>query len=55
MRKPWTLPNRLHKRYMKMMIAGKEQRMIITGIGRELLGFIWAIGIYPCGLLILSR
>ena len=30
---------------MKMAMAGKEQRKIITAIGRELLGFIWAIGI----------
>jgi transposase len=41
----WKAQNRLHKRYMKMVIAGKEQRKIITAIGRELLGFIWAIGI----------
>jgi len=41
----WKAQNRLHKRYMKMVLAGKEQRKIITAIGRELLGFIWAIGI----------
>jgi transposase len=41
----WKAQNRLHKRYMKMAVAGKEQRKIITAIGRELLGFIWAIGI----------
>ncbi|MFY9935595.1 MAG: IS110 family transposase [Silvibacterium sp.] len=41
----WKAQNRLHKRYMKMAMAGKEQRKIITAIGRELLGFIWAIGI----------
>jgi hypothetical protein len=28
-----------------MAVAGKERRKIITAIGRELLGFIWAIGI----------
>jgi transposase len=41
----WKAQNRLHKRYVKMVMAGKEQRKIITAIGRELLGFIWAIGI----------
>ena len=41
----WKAQNRLHKRYMKMAMAGKEQRKIITAIRRELLRFIWAIGI----------
>jgi transposase len=35
----------LHKRYLRLSAAGKEQRKIITAVGRELLGFIWAIGI----------
>jgi hypothetical protein len=26
------------------MAAGKDQRKIVTAVGRELLGFIWAIG-----------
>jgi hypothetical protein len=30
---------------MKLTMAGKEHRKIITALGRELLGFIWAIGI----------
>ena len=37
--------HRLHKRYMKLSAAGKDQRKIITAVARELLGFIWAIGI----------
>jgi transposase len=41
----WKAQHRLHKRYMKMMNAGKEQRKVITAIARELLGFFWAIGI----------
>ena len=41
----WKAQNRLHKRYMKMMNAGKDQRKVMTAIARELLGFIWAIGI----------
>ena len=31
----WKAQNRLHKRYVKMVMAGKEQRKIITAIGRE--------------------
>jgi hypothetical protein len=34
----------LHKRYARLAAAGKDQRKIVTAIGRELLGFIWAIG-----------
>ena len=41
----WKAQNRLHRRYMKLMAAGKDQRKTMTAIGRELLGFIWAIGI----------
>jgi transposase len=41
----WKAQNRLHKRYMKLMNAGKDQRKIMTAVARELLGFIWAIGI----------
>ena len=41
----WKAQNRLHKRYMTLMNAGKDQRKVMTAIGRELLGFIWAIGI----------
>lgn len=41
----WKAQNRLHRRYMKLIAAGKDQRKIVTAIGRELIGFIWAIGI----------
>src|ERR1019366_2638339 len=41
----WKAQNRLHKRYMKLSAAGKDQRKIITAVGRELLGFIWSIGV----------
>jgi len=41
----WKAQNRLHKRYMKLIAAGKDQRKVMTAIARELLGFIWAIGI----------
>jgi transposase len=41
----WKAQNRLHKRYMALMARGKEQRKTMTAVARELLGFIWAIGI----------
>ena len=41
----WKAQNRLHRRYMKLMARGKEQRKAMTAVARELLGFIWAIGI----------
>ena len=41
----WKAQNRLHKRYVKLMAAGKDQRKVMTAVGRELLGFIWAIAI----------
>jgi transposase len=41
----WKAQNRLHNRYRKLTMAGKDQRKVITAVGRELLGFIWAIGV----------
>ena len=41
----WKAQHRLHKRYMKLGAAGKPQGKVITAVTRELLGFIWAIGI----------
>jgi transposase len=41
----WKAQVRLHKRSLKLAAAGKDQRKIITAVGRELLGFIWAIGV----------
>jgi len=41
----WKAQVRLSKRYARLAAAGKDQRKIITAVGRELLGFIWAIGI----------
>jgi hypothetical protein len=40
----WKAQHRLHKRYSRLEAAGKDRREIITAVGRELLGFIWAIG-----------
>jgi len=40
----WKAQLRLHKRYRALAAAGKDQRKVVTAVGRELLGFIWAIG-----------
>ena len=41
----WKAQLRLHKRYATLAAAGKDQRKIVIAVGRELLGFIWAIGV----------
>jgi transposase len=39
----WKAQQRLHKRYKAMAGRGKNKNQIVTAIGREMLGFIWAI------------
>ncbi len=41
----WKAQHRLHERYRKLMARGKEKEKVVTAIGRELLGFVWAIGV----------
>ena len=41
----WKAQIRLTKRFARLAASGKDQRKIVTAVGRELLGFIWAIGI----------
>ena len=41
----WKAQLRLHARYRKLLGRGKCQQQVVTAVGRELLGFIWAIGI----------
>jgi len=41
----WKAQHRLHKRYRNLLAAGKEKQKVVTAVGRELLGFIWAIGV----------
>jgi hypothetical protein len=41
----WKAQRRLHKRYRNLSAAGKEKQKVVTAIGRELLGFIGAIGV----------
>ena len=39
----WKAQCRLHTRYQKLAARGKNKNQIVTAVGRELLGFIWAI------------
>ena len=41
----WKAQQRLHQRYKKLLAKGKNKGVVMTAVGRELLGFIWAIGI----------
>jgi transposase len=40
----WKAQHRLHARYWKLTARGKNKGQVVTAMGRELLGFIWAIG-----------
>jgi transposase len=40
----WKAQHRLHTRYRRLLGRGKCKPQVITALGRELLGFIWAIG-----------
>ena len=39
----WTAQQRLHKRYHRLILRGKTPQKTVVAVGRELLGFIWAI------------
>jgi transposase len=41
----WKAQWRLYSRYKKLEARGKNKLQIVAAIGRELLGFIWAIGV----------
>lgn len=41
----WKAQWRLHHRYNKLAARGKNKNQIVTAVGRELLGFIWAIAV----------
>jgi transposase len=41
----WKAQHRLHARYRGLMARGKCKQQVVTAVGRELLGFIWAIGV----------
>jgi hypothetical protein len=39
----WKAQGRLHSRYTKLTARGKNKNQTVVAVGRELLGFIWAI------------
>lgn len=39
----WKAQNRLHRKYIRLISRGKPANKVITGVARELAGFIWAI------------
>lgn len=41
----WKAQHRLHGRFRKLLGRGKCPQQAATAVGRELLGFIWAIGV----------
>jgi transposase len=41
----WKAQLRLHARYRKLLGRGKCHQQVLTAVGREPLGFIWAIGV----------
>ena len=41
----WKAQHRLHARYAKLLAKGKAKQQVVTAVGRELLGFVWAIGV----------
>ena len=41
----WKAQHRLHARYRSLTARGKSKQSAVTAVGRELLGFIWAIGL----------
>lgn len=41
----WKAQYRLHARYRGLTARGKCKQHVVTAVGRELLGFIWAIGV----------
>ncbi len=41
----WKAQHRLHKRYKAMAARGKNKNQIVAALARELLGFMWAIGV----------
>ena len=41
----WKAQHRLHRRYAALQGKGKPHNKVVTSIGRELLGFVWAIAV----------
>jgi len=41
----WKAQHRLYRRFCKLAAKGKPHQKVVTAVARELLGFIWAIGV----------
>jgi transposase len=41
----WKAQHRLHGRFTKLKLRGKAHQKVVTAVARELLGFVWAIGV----------
>jgi transposase len=41
----WKAQHRLNATYRRMLGRGKPSQKVITAVGRELVGFIWAIAV----------
>lgn len=41
----WKAQHRLNKRYKALAAKGKPQPQVVAAVARELLGFVWAIGV----------
>lgn len=41
----WKAQHRLYGRFTRLKLRGKPHQKIVTAVARELLGFIWAIGV----------
>lgn len=41
----WKAQCRLHTRYKKLSARGKNKPQVVAALGRELLGFLWAIAV----------
>jgi len=41
----WKAQHRLYSRYCRLLGRGKSKQQVVTAVARELLGFIWAIGV----------
>jgi transposase len=42
----WKAQQRLCGRYRKLAGKGKPHQKVVTAVARELLGFVWAIGVH---------
>jgi transposase len=51
----WKAQYRLHKRYQAFALRGKNKNQIVTALGRELLGFVWAIAVHTEAQLKLAK